>query len=130
MPLFQQLLFNAYDYHFYGDYRLAVIEAGTAFEIFIENFVKDLYSKLGKNESSIDNILEAGLINLLECHIKILTNHDFLSNPRYLNWKEFFYEVRNDIVHRGKCVSQESSKVAVETCADAIEFLLSLNNLR
>jgi hypothetical protein len=82
LPLFQQLLFNAYDYHFYGDYRLAVIEAGTAFEIFIENFIKDLYSKLGKNESSIDKILEAGLKNLLECHIKILGNNTNIGNPK------------------------------------------------
>jgi hypothetical protein len=41
-------MLNAYDYHYYGDYRKSLMESGTAFEIFVEKSLTDAYRNFGK----------------------------------------------------------------------------------
>lgn len=48
LTVYQELMLNAYDYHYYGDYRMSVIESGTAFEIFVEKSLTDAYRNFGK----------------------------------------------------------------------------------
>lgn len=123
LPIFQEILFNAYDYHFYGDYRAAVIEANTAFQVFVENLIIDGYKNMGKNEDFIKNQLDAGFKNLLKDHIKKVRAHDFYSTPLYDDWEKLAYKVRNDVVHKGRNVTGDVSKIAIETTAKAIRFL-------
>jgi|GEM_PF-2528689 len=126
LPLFQELIFDAWDYHFYGNYRIAVIEVGTAFEVFIDDFIWKQYIQRGKSEADIENILETGLKNLLCDHIKILTGHDFCSTQEYNNWEKNAYDIRNDTVHKGKIVSDVESSNAILTVTNTIKFLMSL----
>lgn len=78
LPLWQSLLFDASDNHFYRNFRTAVVEAGTAFEVFVYYFIRQGYLRVGKTEQEIENILNAGFKNLLIDHIRILTGINFL----------------------------------------------------
>lgn len=122
----QELMLNAYDYHYYGNYRMSVIESGTAFEVFVEKFLADTYRNLGKDDKKISDILEAGLANLLKDHIKIVTGLDFHSSAQHKEWEKHAYRVRNDVIHRGKNVSAQESKITLETNASTIKYIFSL----
>jgi len=126
LPLFQEIILDAWDYHFYRNYRAAVIESGTAFEIFIDNFIWERYSRLGKTEEEIKNILETGLKNLLREHIRKVTGTNFSATQQYLDWEKYAYEIRNETIHRGTRVSDADSVKAIETVTDTIKFLMSL----
>jgi hypothetical protein len=129
LPLFQELIFDAWDYQYYGNNRAAVIEAGTAFEIFIHDFIWNGYLKKGRSEEKIKNILEAGLMNLLRDHIVKLTGIDFCSTDEFTNWEKNAYKIRNDTVHEGKKISEDDSSKAIEATSNAVKFILSLSIL-
>ena len=57
---------------------------------------------------------------------QLVTKIDFWSSQKYKDWKQYSYNVRNDVVHRGKSVSSYESKIAVETNSEAIKFIASL----
>lgn len=127
LPLEQELLLNASDYHFYGNYKIAVIEAETAFETFVYQFISKHYRSLGKPESYIENLYEAGFKNLLKDHIKKITSSNFYSSTQYSNWQLNTYQLRNKIVHQGKTdVSAEESQRAILTVDGTIEYIESL----
>lgn len=126
LPLFQELILDAWDYHFYGNYRAAVIETGTAFEVFIQNFIWKEYLQRGKTEEEIEKILEAGLMNLLRNHIKNITGHDFASTQEFSNWETNAYKIRNETVHKGKKISENESTKAITMVSETIKFILSL----
>jgi hypothetical protein len=129
LPLWQSILLDAYDNHFYRNYRMAIIEAGTAFEVFVYSFVRTGYLRLGKSEQDIETKLMAPFKNLLCDHIKILTGNDFCKTAQYQNWNDNSYEKRNQIVHRGTNATDVDSSTAVTIVGDTIRFLMSLNYL-
>jgi hypothetical protein len=129
LPLFQEVILDAWDYHYYGNYRAAVVESGTAFEVFIHDFIWNAYLKKGKSEDIIKKILEAGLMNLLRDHIIKLTGDDFCSTQEYSNWQHDAYDIRNDTVHRGKKISENESFKAIQAVSDAVKFILSMGLL-
>ena len=88
LTVYQELMLNAYDYHYYGDYRMSVIESGRAFEIFVEKSLTDAYRNLEKDDKKISDILEAGLANLLKDQIKIVTGIDFHSSTQHKEWEK------------------------------------------
>ncbi|HXW11663.1 MAG TPA: hypothetical protein VD694_02795 [Nitrososphaeraceae archaeon] len=126
LPLFQELIFDAWDYHFYGNYRAAVIEVGTAFEIFIDNLIWSKYLQSGMSEVKIQKILETGLMNLLRDHIKKITGHDFYSSQEFTNWERDAYQIRNETVHKGKKISENESSKAITTVSNTIRYILPL----
>jgi len=126
LPLFQELLLDAWDYHFYRNYRTAVLESGTAFEVFIDNFIREKYLRLGKTEEEVKNILESGLKNLLYIHLKKVTGHDFCATQQYAEWEKYAYDIRNETVHKGTVVSDVDSDRAITTVSNTIKFLMSL----
>jgi hypothetical protein len=125
LPLYQELIFDAWDYHFYGDYRAAAIEVGTAFEVFIQNFIWNRYLQNGMSEEKIEKILEAGLMNLLRDHIKKIMGHDLCSTQEFNNWERDAYKIRNETVHKGKVISENESSKAITTVSETIRFILS-----
>jgi hypothetical protein len=125
LPLWQSLLLDAYDSHFYSNYRTAILESGTAFEVFIYEFIRQGYLRIGKPELQINNILEAGFKNLLEYHIKNLTGFDFFNSKEYSAWYTDSYDKRNKIVHRGFNASDLDSYNAVTKVGDTIKFIMS-----
>jgi hypothetical protein len=126
LPLFQEIILDAWDYHFYRNYRAAVIESGTAFEVFIDNFIREKYLKLGKTEEELENILETGLKNLLHIHIKKVTGTNFHVTQEYLDWEKYAYYIRNETIHKGARVSDIDSAKAISTVSNTIKFLMSL----
>lgn len=128
IPLEQELLSHARDYYFYGSYKVAVVEAETAFEAFVHAFIAKHYRLRQKPESDIKNILEkTGFKNLLNDHIRILTNFNFSISTQYTSWIENTYELRNKIVHQGKKdVTAEESLKAITTAEGTISFLNGL----
>jgi hypothetical protein len=129
IPLEQELLSNARDYYFYGNYKMAVVEAETAFETFIHGFIAKQYRIKQKPESEIKNILDAktGFKNLLIDHIRILTNFSFFNSTQYTHWEKNTYELRNEIVHQGKKdVTADNSLKAIKTAEGTISFVNGL----
>jgi hypothetical protein len=129
LPLWQSILLDAYDNHFYRNYRTAIIEASTAFEVFVYSFIRAGYLRLGKSEQDIENKLNAPFKNLICEHIKILTGKDFCKTTEYQNWNVNAYEKRNQIAHRGTNATDVDSATAVRIVGDTIRFLMSLNYL-
>lgn len=105
---------------------MSVIESGTAFEVFVENFLANAYRSLGKHRDKVEDIMIAGLDNLLKKHIRKVTRIDFSSSNQYKSWMQYAYNVRNDVVHRGRDVSAYESKIAVEINSATIKFISSL----
>ena len=128
LPLFQELLFNAWDYYFYGNYKLSVIESETAFEVFIKHLVYKKYKECGKPDLYINKVLERSFKNILIDHIPSIINYNFYNSKEYTKWNENVYEIRNEIIHEGKDVSSDMAKISVETVPDTIRFILSLNS--
>lgn len=130
LPLWQSLLFDAWDNHFYRNYRSAVIDSGTAFEVFIYGYIRNGYLRLGKTDEEIENILEAGFKNLLRNHIRILTDTDFANTNEYNVWENSVYEKRNEVVHRGGTASDVDSAETVTKVAETIRYINSLSYLK
>jgi hypothetical protein len=80
IPAEEELLLNARDHLYFGNFRIAIIEAETAFEVFVDRFIAERYAKVGKSPSEIEGILDAGLKNLLQVHFQKLTGYDFGSS--------------------------------------------------
>ena len=81
---------------------------------------------MGKDDKKISDIFEAGLANLLKDHIKIVIGIDFHSSTQHKEWEKNAYRVRNDVIHRGKNVSAQESKITLETNASTIKYIFSL----
>jgi hypothetical protein len=81
------------------------------------------------HQHKINNILDnTSFKNLLQHHIKKITGYVFdESSNEYNKWNNYSYKLRNDVVHRGKKVSDVDSFNSITTVADTIKFLISLN---
>ena len=126
LPLENNLILNANTNLFYENFRIAIIEAETAFEDFINNYILQNYQKLGKSVDKIHNILNAPFQNLLKDHIKKITNFDFGESPEYEKWNNCVYEKRNAIVHEGISVSREETNIAIRTVVETIDFITKI----
>lgn len=126
LPLFQSLLFDAYDSHFYRNYRTAIVELGTAFEVFIYGFIRTGYLRLGKTRQEIENIVKAPFKNLLCDHIRILTGNELCNTNEYKAWNTLAYEKRNEIVHRGGTATDVDSSKAADVVMDIIRLIQTM----
>jgi hypothetical protein len=122
-----QLLMDARDNHFYGNFRVAVTEAESAFEVFVQQFLVRKYRDQGKDDTRISQILDkTGFINLAQDHINKFLSGNFGSSPQYIEWKNKVYNLRKKVIHYGYTPSVEESKDAVETVYKTIMFIKSL----
>jgi hypothetical protein len=129
-PAYYQLLGEA-KYHelIREDYKLAIILAATAFEVYIQTRliqecehrnIKKIY--LNKNSQIIskgyEEVINNGNIreDLLGLICKQLTSSNAVKGSReFQQWYDYAYEVRNKIIHRGKyTATKDEAKAAID----------------
>lgn len=110
-----------------GEYKLAVILAETFFEVLMQRLLKaacnrDCIDTLmwGQNEMRADSAIEKAGVNVL---LNWIDAH-FIPNisERKAQWYNNTYQLRNDIIHRGRReVTEQEAKTALKS---AVEFAL------
>lgn len=126
ISLVNELILNAKNHLFYDDYNVSVLEVGTAFETFIDEFLFHKYKSQGIEEPQIIIMLQTGLQNLLKEHVKKVTSFDFGNSAEYSEWYKNAYQIRNYIVHEGKILTKQEAVNAINTYIKSMKFLSEL----
>lgn len=122
-----ELLADAQDNHFYENFRIAVAQAESAFEVFIDRYLADKYRSRGTSEQEINSILEnTGLKNLLKDHIKKFVSFDYATSSEIADWERKSYSIRNKVVHDGYTPTMQESHDVIETVYKTIVYIKSL----
>ena len=128
------LLLNAKRSFLFEEYRIAVIEAETAFEVSIDRVLRQYYlskttrSKDGYivpaySKEDVTRLLDTGLKNLLKDHLTRARGKEFIGTTEHRRWENNLYELRNAIVHDGKEVQEDEAKRALEAAEDALVWI-------
>ncbi len=86
LPVPRVLYLNAKREEFYESYRLAVVEAETAFEALVDQVVAQYYKNQGFSSTQVDNKLKAALQGpggLLETHIPRCCGRPFIGTSEH-----------------------------------------------
>lgn len=128
VPLSENLLLNAYDHFDQGDYRLAVIEAETAFEAAIHYHLRNYF------RDNLDGLIEAetkargkftNLIKSKFCRPAFggKTFHEEITEFKI--WRSTVMELRNNLVHaKIDTVTKQEAQDAIQTIEDTLNFLI------
>ena len=118
----------------FEDYRIAVIEAQTAFEVGVDRILTRYYlSQTAKStegyvvpahsSEDVDKLLDAGLTNLLTSHLPKAIGKGFIDTDEHIRWKHDLYLLRNAVIHEGKEVQAEQADRALAAAEDALVWM-------
>lgn len=107
VPFFDWVeLYQAAEHHLgSGRNSQAVIFATTAVEVLVNTLFRVVWVLLEKDETRLSGVLECGFKNQLTAHLPRLLDSDLdLSNTESPpgRWHRDCYDLRNDIVHKGR----------------------------
>lgn len=123
LPIPEVLLMNAKREDLFENYRIAVVEAQTAFEALVDRVITEHYRRKGVPEGEIDKKLETSLMNLIHDHIPSCCDAQFVGTVEYEFWKHNLYELRKDVVHEGASVNAAQATEALEAAEKAFSWL-------
>ena len=129
IPVWVELLTSAKNYLWRGQYRLTVIEANTAFEVFVSDRIqleKDLFAKLVFLESELNKKLEEKRLPMINWFLSSKDGWRSLANPELLNWYKKCYLLRNKAIHEGYLGTKQESLEAYEAARVAIVYIDSI----
>lgn len=119
---------NALGLHARGRYRDAVIEIISAFDIFLVNFLIKKYNEKGFDNTLIDFLKDRckDFHFMLKDGFKIAVKKSFpeIDNNLFKDFTQNILPLRNDIIHRGKKVTDKLSKNAIQTI-DQMMYIIS-----
>ena len=118
LPVHSILLLNARRERFFENYRLAIVEAETAFEVYVDTIIVSHYRREGLSEAEITSKLDAGLKNLLKDHIPKVCGEHFVGTAEHSDWEKKAYHRRNAVVHDGASADDLGAEEAI-TCVEA-----------
>ena len=132
------LILNARRSVLFEDYRIAVIEAETAFEVGVDRVLARYYlSKTTQSaegyvvpacsKEGVSKILDAGLINLLKDHLPKVMGKEFIGTDEHGRWSQDLYTLRNAVVHDGRGVQSDEAERALEAAEDALVWMGELS---
>lgn len=130
IPLAENLILNTYSYLDQGNYRLAIIEAETAFESAIHRHLQNYFGKDSKMFSDIKQLNKKyGFDNLIRSQ-KIrpaFNGKRFIQgDSEYDDWKQKVAKQRNSLVHGSKPSATKQEGVdAVSAIEEALSFLIN-----
>lgn len=111
-----------------GEYRLAVLLAGTMFESFLKTSLREVMESEGRSEEYIENAFEyddgdyKSVVTLAKgCHKTF--HFDFAGTEEYEDWSEDTRGLRNDVIHQGYQPSEGEAERAVESAEAAVNVL-------
>lgn len=128
VPIEISLRLDARDKLDLGEYRLAVITAGTMFESFLKDGLKELMAAGGMSEDEIEAVFvddgDYTPITTLATETVPKTLHfDFEATDEFEAWDEQTREMRNRVVHEGYVPSEDEARAAYESAESVVEFL-------
>jgi hypothetical protein len=134
-PPTEQLIFeNAVGLHIRGRFRTAVIEAFTAFDLFLTTFLRLKFEQKNYDQKLIDYLISRcnnfGFILGKGMELAIGKSFNKI-NPRSKLWKKWQEDVsplRNDIIHRGKDVSRKESTNVIDVLNAMINEIVKNEN--
>lgn len=123
LPVSQVLLLNARREILLENYRLAVVEAETAFEALVDQAVSQYYRSKGAHSEEIRRKLEAGLKNLIRDHLPKVCGGKFEGTETHAAWQRELYDLRNEVVHNGASANREQAERAIEAADRALRWV-------
>ena len=123
-----------------GDFRIAIIHAETAFEVYVRGILLDLLMHFGKSQIEADEELDEGPafwgVTKRVKQLDILTerycneiSHGFIAfvgSSLYKRWKSDLYHLRNSTVHAGAAgFTFEQASAALDVTLQSIPFFES-----
>lgn len=126
LPIPRVLYLNAKREEFYESYRLAVVEAETAFEALVDQVIAQYYRNKGLSKTQVDNKLKAplqGAGGLIETHIPRCCGCPFIGTSEHAAWKSDLYQLRNDVVHDGVPVDANQARKALDAADKALQWI-------
>ncbi|MCC6606295.1 MAG: hypothetical protein IT327_24015 [Anaerolineae bacterium] len=128
VPLAESLLLNAYDYFDQGEYRLAVIEAETAFEAAIHQHLRiyfydnlDSFSEAETNAKNFTNLIKSKFCRPAFGG-KIF--HD--ETAEFKTWRSKVMDLRNNLVHaKINTVTKKEAQDAIQTIDITLNHLIA-----
>lgn len=123
LPIPRTLYLNAKREELLENYRLAVVEAETAFETLVDQTVSQYYKEQGLSSTSIENKLQTSLKNLIKHHIPQACGQHFKGTAEHAAWESNLYRLRNEVVHEGASVSADEAHKALEAAGQALQWI-------
>ncbi len=120
LPIPRTLYQNAKREELLENYRLAVVEAETAFETLVDQTVSQYYKDQGLSGADIENKLKAKLWKLIREHIPQACGQHFEGTAECAAWESDLYRLRNHVVHDGASVSADEAHKALEAAGQAL----------
>jgi hypothetical protein len=136
-PVHYELIFTAQFELKRRNYHIAILEAETAFEVYIAYILLEISVAVGKNKNMImvdmENPRKLGLLNqrlkeldrLIEEYRKLKglpISTNFLGSATHTEWKDYLYKLRNMIIHGGwRFVTFDQAKRGIGACKLAIK---------
>lgn len=122
------LYLNAKREYIFENYRIAVVEAETAFEALIDQVVGQYYKNQGLSNTQIEDALNDSLRgrrrrSLIGTHIPRCCGRRFVGTAEYRAWLTDLYELRNNIVHDGATADDKQAKDALEAAEQALSWI-------
>ncbi len=123
LPIARMLYLNARREELFENFRLAVVEAESAFEAQVGGMIARYYRSQGLAEEEIKNKLEAGLKNLLKDHLPKCCHSAFVGTSEHTCWEHDLYDLRNAVVHQGASVEAEQASKALDAAEKSLDWL-------
>lgn len=137
VPLHYELILKAQVELKQRNYNLTIIEAETAFEVYIANVLLEASVAIGLARNQIiadmENPRKLGFLSKRLTKLDSVVGQyriarslaklpDFVNSTIHKNWKSDLYELRNKIVHAGWCLTTfDLAKQAIQSCKAAIK---------
>jgi|GEM_PF-2924417 len=129
VPVCAELILSANGHFQEGNYRQAIIDVQTAFEVEIKNCVERHLASQGMPCEKIENILEGGIVNLLRKHYpKCPEAKPFMPDTdEYKKW-DWAYKKRIAMTHSGSNVPEQDARLAFAYYDATFRYLFDGND--
>ncbi len=123
LPVPRTLYLNARREELLENYRLAVVEAETAFETLVDQTVAGYYKKQGLSDTEVARKLRTSFANLIRDHIPRCCGEQFEGTTEHAAWQSDLYRLRNSVVHDGASVDADQVGRALDAAEKAIGWI-------
>jgi hypothetical protein len=130
VPSPSHLLFeNAISSHIRGRYITASIESFTAFDIFLLNFLQEIFEEKQYDKELIKYLMKCcnnfNFMLLDGMRIALGKSYNQIDQKLWDQWCKFISPLRNDVIHRAKNVTEKESETVIKVLTEIVN---SLNN--
>jgi len=133
MPFGYELKLSAQEHIHRGRHRNAVVDAATAFEVFLSELLRVCLSDAGRTPGEVDAVFRDAedrpktITTLAKDTLRTELGVDFASTAEYAAWRAKVAGPRNDLVHGGQAqATREQARDAVAHSQAAVDKLRAL----